>query len=33
MSHWIVAAKHGGTLQCNSEAGEGTELIVEIPLS
>ena len=33
ISHEIVAEKHGGKLTCISAPGEGTEFIVEIPLS
>jgi two-component system, chemotaxis family, sensor kinase Cph1 len=33
ISHEIVVEKHGGQLTCISAPGEGTELIVEIPLS
>ena len=33
ISHEIVVEKHGGKLTCISAPGQGTELIVEIPLS
>ncbi len=33
ISHEIVVEKHGGTLTCISSPGEGTEFIIEIPLS
>jgi two-component system, chemotaxis family, sensor kinase Cph1 len=33
ISHEIVVEKHGGQLTCISAPGEGTEFIVEIPLS
>jgi PAS domain S-box-containing protein len=32
ISYQIVTGKHGGTLDCNSTFGEGTEFIVEIPI-
>ncbi|MBF2027802.1 MAG: PAS domain S-box protein [Oscillatoriales cyanobacterium C42_A2020_001] len=32
ISYQIVAEKHGGTLRCVSEVGQGTEFIVQIPL-
>lgn len=32
ISHQIVVEKHGGQIRCISEPGQGTELIVEIPL-
>lgn len=32
ISYQIVSEKHGGTLDCNSIFGEGTEFIVEIPI-
>ena len=32
ISHQIVTDKHGGTLDCNSTLGEGSEFIVEIPI-
>jgi len=32
ISYQVVAEKHGGTLQCVSEVGQGTEFIVQIPL-
>ncbi|HSF72926.1 MAG TPA: ATP-binding protein, partial [Microcoleus sp.] len=33
ISHEIVVEQHGGKLTCISAPGEGTELIIEIPLS
>ncbi|MEH2110267.1 sensor histidine kinase [Nostoc sp.] len=33
ISYQIVVEKHGGTLRCVSEAGQGTEFWIEIPLS
>ena len=33
ISHEIVVEQHGGKLTCNSAPGEGTELIIEIPLN
>lgn len=32
ISYQIVVEKHGGTLQCFSEFGQGTEFMIEIPL-
>ncbi len=32
ISYQVVTEKHGGTLQCVSEVGQGTEFIVQIPL-
>ena len=32
ISHEIAVEQHGGKLTCNSAPGEGTELIIEIPL-
>lgn len=32
ISQSIIVEKHGGKLSCNSIVGEGTELIIEIPL-
>ncbi len=32
ISYQIIVEKHGGTLQCFSELGEGTEFRIEIPL-
>lgn len=32
ISYQIVVEKHGGTIQCLSEPGKGTEFVVEIPL-
>ena len=32
ISYQIVTEKHGGTLQCKSSPGEGTEFIIEIPI-
>ena len=32
ISHSIVVEKHGGTLECLSEKGEGTEFAIAIPL-
>jgi light-regulated signal transduction histidine kinase (bacteriophytochrome) len=33
ISHEIVVEQHGGKLTCNSAPGQGTELIIEIPLN
>ncbi|MDZ8241566.1 MAG: ATP-binding protein [Nostoc sp. ChiQUE01a] len=33
ISYQIIVEKHGGTLRCISEPGEGTEFRIEIPLS
>ena len=33
ISYQIVVEKHGGTLKCLSEPGQGTEFWIEIPLS
>jgi len=33
MSYEIVTQKHGGTLQCNSSLGEGTEFVIQIPVN
>ena len=33
ISHEIAVEQHGGKLICNSAPGEGTELIIEIPLN
>ena len=33
ISHEIVVEQHGGKLTCNSAPGEGTQLIIEIPLN
>ncbi|MEG4455863.1 GAF domain-containing protein [Microcoleus sp. N9_A1] len=32
ISYQIVVEKHGGVLKCNSELGQGTEFVIEIPL-
>lgn len=32
ISHQIITEKHGGTLQCQSIAGEGTTFIIQIPI-
>ena len=32
ISYQIITDKHGGTLQCHSQPGEGAEFILEIPL-
>ncbi|NEP08878.1 MAG: PAS domain S-box protein [Symploca sp. SIO2C1] len=32
ISYQIVVEKHGGTIQCLSEQGKGTEFVVEIPV-
>jgi signal transduction histidine kinase len=33
ISYQIVVKKHGGQLQCWSELGQGTEFLIQIPLS
>ncbi|WP_204103748.1 MULTISPECIES: ATP-binding sensor histidine kinase [Spirulina sp. CCY15215] len=33
IAHQIIAEKHGGTITCRSELGEGTEFILMLPLS
>lgn len=33
VAYQIVVKMHKGTLQCNSQPGEGTEFIIELPLS
>ncbi|OLP18547.1 hypothetical protein BST81_09620 [Leptolyngbya sp. 'hensonii'] len=32
ISHQIVVERHGGTITCHSEPGQGTEFCIEIPL-
>jgi signal transduction histidine kinase len=32
ISHSIIVEKHNGKLECNSELGQGTEFIIEIPV-
>jgi signal transduction histidine kinase len=32
ISYQIVVEKHGGRIHCNSDLGQGTEFIVEIPI-
>ncbi|WP_084554919.1 PAS domain S-box protein [[Phormidium ambiguum] IAM M-71] len=32
ISHSIIVEKHNGNLRCNSELGQGTEFIIEIPI-
>jgi signal transduction histidine kinase len=32
VSYQIVVEKHGGQLQCNSVLGQGTELLISLPL-
>lgn len=32
ISYQIVVEKHGGYIQCNSEPGQGSEFVIEIPL-
>ncbi|WP_338421903.1 sensor histidine kinase [Nostoc flagelliforme] len=32
ISYQIIVEKHGGTLKCLSEIGQGTEFLIEIPL-
>ena len=32
ISHSIIVEKHNGSLKCNSELGQGTEFIIEIPI-
>ncbi len=33
ISYQIIVEKHGGTLKCLSEIGQGTEFVIEIPLN
>ncbi|MEC4818476.1 MAG: PAS domain S-box protein [Scytonema sp. PMC 1069.18] len=33
ISYQIVVEKHGGQLYCNSKLGQGTEFVIEIPIS
>ncbi|MFQ3617864.1 MAG: PAS domain S-box protein [Cyanobacteriota bacterium] len=33
ISYQIVTEKHGGTLKCFSEPGQGTEFVIQIPIS
>ncbi|HIK39226.1 PAS domain S-box protein [Thermoleptolyngbya sp. M55_K2018_002] len=33
ISYQIVTEKHGGTLECFSEPGQGTEFVIQIPIS
>ncbi len=33
MSYQIITQKHGGTLQCNSSLGKGTEFVIQIPMN
>ena len=33
VAHSIIVEKHGGRLTCHSEVGEGTEFILEIPMT
>jgi two-component system NtrC family sensor kinase len=32
ISYQIITEQHGGTLHCNSDAGAGTEFVIEIPI-
>jgi two-component system, NtrC family, sensor kinase len=32
ISHQIIVEKHGGTISCNSEVGEGTEFAIALPI-
>jgi signal transduction histidine kinase len=32
ISYQIVVEKHGGQLQCQSQEGQGTEFVIQIPL-
>ncbi|HEY9615627.1 MAG TPA: ATP-binding protein [Microcoleaceae cyanobacterium] len=32
ISHQIVVEKHGGSLQCSSRSGEGTEFVIALPV-
>ncbi|BAY27335.1 multi-sensor signal transduction multi-kinase [Calothrix sp. NIES-2100] len=32
ISHQIITEKHGGTLECNSSPGQGTEFVIRLPL-
>ncbi|MEA5515505.1 ATP-binding protein [Nodularia sp. UHCC 0506] len=33
ISYEIIVEKHGGNLSCISEPGQGTEFLIEIPIS
>jgi light-regulated signal transduction histidine kinase (bacteriophytochrome) len=33
ISYQIIAERHGGTLKCRSELGQGTEFVIEIPVT
>lgn len=33
ISYQIVTERHGGTLHCDSEVGQGTEFVIEIPVN
>ena len=33
ISHQIIVEKHHGNISCESETGEGTEFLIEIPVS
>jgi signal transduction histidine kinase len=33
ISYQIIVDKHGGRLECISAIGEGTELVIEIPIA
>lgn len=32
ISYKIIVEKHGGTIECNSELGQGTEFVIKIPI-
>jgi two-component system, NtrC family, sensor kinase len=32
ISYQIIVEKHGGSLQCYSVPGQGTEFVIEIPI-
>jgi signal transduction histidine kinase len=32
ISYQILVERHGGTLQCNSQPGQGTEFLIEVPV-
>uniref|UniRef100_A0ACD5GU29 ATP-binding protein n=1 Tax=Desertifilum tharense IPPAS B-1220 TaxID=1781255 RepID=A0ACD5GU29_9CYAN len=31
ISYQIIVEKHGGQISCNSQVGQGTEFVIEIP--
>jgi signal transduction histidine kinase len=33
ISHQIITEKHGGQIHCHSQPDQGTEFVIEIPVS